>query len=137
MARALYYIAAVLSFLLAAQAVIATAVFLTNESFQPTHWLLFIQPLLYLVAGTLFARKYRREEPGDQAFDQAGVVSVCGIVAMVWGLAWLAENVRFALELAKLSNEIRIDVIERVLAPVVLASLGAWFGFGYPRRLRR
>jgi hypothetical protein len=129
---ALYYIAAVIAFLMATFQALGLAVAIVGGGLPVLESaILFIYPVLLAVAGGLFWRRFQASRVNDGAFDKQAVVSVIGIICTIWGLYELASNLQHFMALTKLNMEFDARTIETILAPIVLAGLGLYFGFFY------
>ena len=59
------------------------------------------------------------------------MVSVIGIICTIWGLYEIAANLQRFIALTKMNVEFDAQAIETILAPVLLAGMGIYFGFMY------
>ena len=139
MNRALYYIAFVLCLVYVANSALGAIVYhYQKRPFFPLDLLVWFNPCVMAFAGTLFLKKHRNAVDSDSAFDKAPVVSVLGIICFVAGVVWLANNIRWVIDVSRMPQGIDLPIVEQVLAPIVLLVSGVFFGFFYsPNRVAR
>ena len=128
---ALYYIAAVIAFVMAIFQALGLVTAALGGGLPWEAAILFIYPVLLAVAGALFWRRFQASRVNDGAFDKQAVVSVIGIICTIWGLYEIAANLQRFIALTKMNVEFDAQAIETILAPVLLAGMGIYFGFMY------
>jgi hypothetical protein len=98
-----------------------------------------IFPLIVLIGCTLLLyKKYKesRDVAAEVTFDRKKVLSVIGVVGMVIGLVWLAGDVKYAIDATRLSNEISLLTIEKIVPPLILVAFGVYYGYIFNRNPR-
>ena len=135
MSSALYFIAATFSFVYALAQAISVLVILLIDPFTWYSLLYLLQPVLLAGAGIIFVYKYRNKPFDDSGFVKQDVVSVLGIGCFIIGLYIFTSNIAMFWSYLQLRNEITADALEKILSPLVLTSLGIYFGFFYKTKI--
>jgi purine-cytosine permease-like protein len=137
MNSALFYISSVLCFGYSAVNSLNCVVFNVNAQGVGllSHILAWVSPLAFVIIGILFMRKYKNSllENETVGFDKPGVVSVIGIIAFIIGLTWSASELRWIMDVSRMTSKLDISDLDRALAPLVLLVTGVYFGFFYAR----
>jgi len=135
MSSAIYYIAAVLSVIYAASTALQATAYLLVTGFDSwTALLSLTQPILFSFAGYLFYKKYKMSSLDESKYDKYSVISTVGIITFIIGCIWLAVNVKLFIETTQMNMKIDIAVAERVIGPMVMISMGVYYGYFYSKR---